>query len=81
MINAVWRNKSLQFLPSYERIKDLIISIYDVIEELPFNLKRIEYHIHEKYHTTRLLEVKILHIYLFFFFYNINKQSVKCYLQ
>lgn len=71
MINAVWRNKTLQFLPSYDRIKYLIISIYDVIEELSFNLKRIEYHIHENFHTTRLLEVKIPFIYLFILFYNI----------
>lgn len=69
MVNAIWRNKTLQFLPSYERIKDLIILIYDVIEELAFNLKRIEYHMHEKYHTTRLLEVKITFIYFNFFFF------------
>lgn len=59
MTIIVYRNERLQFLPSYERIKDFIISIYEMIEEIPLNLLRIEHQIYENFHTTKFLEVRI----------------------
>jgi len=65
-MNVVWRNETLQFLPSYDRLRDVILLVYDIIKEIPLNLKRIEHHLYEKCHTTILLEVRTIHTYMIY---------------
>lgn len=58
VVNVVCRNETLQFLPSYERLQDIIFLAYDIIKEIPLNLKRIEHHLYKDCHTKILLEVR-----------------------
>lgn len=57
VIKVVWRNGSLQFLPSYERLRGFIVLICEIIEEMPLNLKRIEHHFYNNFSTTKFLKV------------------------
>lgn len=61
--NVMYKNESLHFSPSYERLKDFLILIYELVEEVPLNLKRIEHRLQKNCHTNIFLEVRILYIY------------------
>jgi len=60
----MYRNDSLRYLPSYERLRDFIMSICEKIEEMSSNLIRIEHSLYEDYHTDLFLEVSIIYIIL-----------------
>lgn len=75
MINVVWRNETLQYLPSYERLRDLIFLVYNIIKEIPLNLKRVECHLYENCFTKTLLEVRTQYVY----FNQLNKSIIIVY--
>lgn len=60
MTNIVYRSDELKFWPSYERLRDLIITTCEMIEEIPLNTKRIEHSLYEKTHTAIFLEVRLI---------------------
>jgi len=71
MTSLVYRNNSLQYLPSYGRLRDFIMSISEKIEEMALNLIRIEHSLYGEYHTTPFLEVIIINIIL-------HQNNLKC---
>lgn len=60
MTKLVYRNSRLQFSPLYERLRDFIVVIYTMIEEIPLHVMRIEHHLYENYHTTKYLQVRLV---------------------
>lgn len=56
----VYRNDKLQILPSYRRLRDFVVLIYEMITEIPLYLKRIEHFLNEEYcNTDVFLKVRI----------------------
>lgn len=60
MTNVIYRNEKLKFLPSYERLRDLIVVTCEMIEEIPLNTKRIEHSLYTNCHTANFLDVRII---------------------
>jgi hypothetical protein len=57
---VVYRNEKLQLLPSYKRLRDFVILIYELITEIPLYLKRIEHIFNDKNcNTDVFLKVRI----------------------
>ncbi|XP_050432703.1 dynein axonemal heavy chain 7-like isoform X2 [Adelges cooleyi] len=56
----MYRNRTLQFLPSYKKIRELNMSVYDQIKDIVMNLERIEHRLNKNYaYTAKILNVDI----------------------
>lgn len=58
--DLIYRNSTLQFYPTFKRIRDFIMSIYDQIKDMVLNLERLEHRIYEDYpYTGKILKVNL----------------------
>lgn len=49
----------IQFYPTFRKIRDFIMSIYDQIREMVMNLERLEHRLYKDYpYTIKILQVQ-----------------------
>lgn len=59
-INIIYRNEKLQLLPSYRRLRDCFVFIYETLNNLTLYLIRIEHILYENHCSTDIfLKVRI----------------------
>ena len=50
----------IQFYPTYRKIRDFIMSIYDHIRDMVMNLERLEHRLYKDYpYTNKILQVHV----------------------
>ncbi|XP_026811506.1 dynein heavy chain 7, axonemal-like [Rhopalosiphum maidis] len=58
--DLIYRNSMLQFYPTYRKIRDFIMSIYEQIRDMVMNLERLEHRLYKDYpYTNKILQVNI----------------------
>lgn len=62
MTDLIHRNSKLQFYPTFKRIRDFIMSIYDQIRDMVLSLERLEHRLYKDYpYTGKTLKVSNLY--------------------
>lgn len=57
-IDLIYKDSELQFDPTFKDIHDFIMSVYDRISNMVFNLERIEHRLYKDYpYTSKILNV------------------------
>lgn len=60
VIDLMYKDSTLQFIPTLKRVYDFIMNIYDRINNMVFNLDRLEHRLYKDYpYTGKILNVNL----------------------